>query len=65
MTSLPLRNNKEEHMTNQKDQNFVKFSDKEKEFSKSIHNWLAQYDEEDDFLCGKVAKLLPEFTEEE
>jgi len=27
-------------------------SDKENEFSKSVHSWLAQYDEEDDFLCG-------------
>ncbi len=52
-------------MTNQKDRKFCKFSDKEKEFSKSIHGWLAQYDEEDDFLCGKVSHSLPEFTEEE
>ena len=49
----------------QKDRKLYKFSDTEKEFSKSVHNWLAQYDEEDDFLCGKVSNSLPEFTEEE
>ena len=52
-------------MTDQKDKGFSKFSEKEKEFSKSIHSWLAQYDEEDDFLCGKVSNSLIEFTEEE
>jgi len=25
--------------------------------------WLAQYDEEDDFLCSKASNSLPEFTE--
>lgn len=38
---------------------------KEKEFSKSVHRWLAQYDEEDGFLCKKVATSLSDFTEEE
>jgi len=52
-------------MINQKDRKFDGLSDKEKDFSKSVHNWLAQYDEEDDFLCGKVSNSLPEFTEEE
>jgi hypothetical protein len=49
----------------QKDRKSRKFSDTEKEFSKSVHHWLAQYDEEDDFLCGKISNSLPEFTEEE
>jgi hypothetical protein len=52
-------------MINQKDRKFDELSDKEKYFSKSVHNWLAQYDEEDDFLCGKVSNSLSEFTEEE
>ena len=52
-------------MTNQKDRKFHKFSDEQKELSKSIHIWLAQYDEEDDFLCGKVSHSLAEFSEEE
>ena len=52
-------------MINQKDPKFYQISDKNKEFSKTVHNWLAQYDEEDDFLCGKVSHSLPEFTEEE
>jgi hypothetical protein len=41
-------------MMNQKERNLYKFSDKEKEFSKPIHGWSAQYDEEDDFLSKKV-----------
>ena len=52
-------------MINQKDRNPYKFSGKDKEFSKSVHSWLAQYDEEDDFLCGKVSNSLPELTGEE
>ena len=52
-------------MINQKDRKFDGLSDKEKDFSKSVHNWLAQYDEEDDFLYGKTSKSLPELTEEE
>ena len=52
-------------MMNQKDRKFYKFSEKEKEFSESIYSWLAQYDEDDDFLSGKAAHSLPEFTEEE
>jgi hypothetical protein len=35
-----------------------------REFSKPV-SWLAQYDEEDDFLSGKVSISFPEFTEEE
>jgi hypothetical protein len=52
-------------MINQKDRKSYEFIDKGKEFSKSVHHWLAQYDEEDDFLCGKVSNSIPEFAEEE
>jgi hypothetical protein len=52
-------------MINQKDRKLYELSDRGKDFSKSVHSWLAQYDEEDDFLCGKVSNSLPEFTEEE
>ena len=52
-------------MTNQKDRKFYESGEKGKDFSKSVHTWLAQYDEEDDFLCGKVSSSLAEFTEEE
>ena len=51
-------------MINQKDRKFYQLSDNEKEFSKSVHHWLAQYDEEDDFLCTKVLNSLPELKEE-
>lgn len=49
----------------QKDRKFYKFTDKEKVFSESVYSWLAQYDEDDEFLSGKASKTLPEFTEEE
>jgi hypothetical protein len=53
-------------MTNQKDRKLYKIGDnKEKELPEPIHSWLGQFDEEDDFLCGKVSGSLPEFTEEE
>ena len=52
-------------MITQKERQFCRFTEKEKEFSKSLHLWIAQYEEEDDFLCGKVANLLPGFSEEE
>ena len=52
-------------MTDQKDREFNRFIDKGKDFSKSVHSWLAQYDEEDDFFCGKVSDPLLESTEEE
>jgi len=42
-------------MVNQKERKTYKLNDKEQEFSKTVHSWLAQYDEEDDFLCGKVS----------
>jgi len=51
-------------MINQTDRKFSEFSDKEKDFSKSAYSWLAQYDEEDDFLREKVSNSLPEFAEE-
>jgi hypothetical protein len=52
-------------MIEQKDRNFYQLSEREKEFSKSSHHWLAQYDEEDDFLCEKVTNSLPGSTQEE
>ena len=52
-------------MINQKDRKLFKLDEKEKGFSESVHSWLAQYEEEDDFLCGKVSNSLSEFTEEE
>jgi len=51
-------------MINQKEQEIYELSDKARGFSKSV-NWLAQYDEEDDFICGKLSNSLPEFTEKE
>jgi len=52
-------------MTNQKDQKLFQFDDKNKDFSKSVHSWLAQYDEEDDFLCKRASNSLTDFKEEE
>jgi hypothetical protein len=52
-------------MTYQKDRKLFELRNNEKELSKSTHSWLAQYEEEDDFLCGKVSNALPEFIEEE
>jgi len=52
-------------MVNQKDRKLSELSDKGKELAKSFQNYLAQYDEDDDFLCGKVANSSPEFKEEE
>jgi len=51
-------------MTDQKDREFHSFSDKDKDFSKSVHSWLAQYDEEDDFFCTKASEPLPGSEEE-
>ena len=56
---------KEAGMIDQKDRKYYQLSNKEREFPKFEHNWLAQYDEEDDFLCEKVSNSLPEGTEEE
>jgi len=52
-------------MIDQKDRKFYGLSDKEKDFSESVHTWLAQYDEEDDFLCEKASNSYPKFMEEE
>jgi hypothetical protein len=52
-------------MTNQKDKKIYELGEKEKDFSKSVYSWLGQYEEGDDFLCGKVSSFLPEFPEEE
>jgi len=52
-------------MINQKDRKLFKLTEKEKDFSDSVHFWLAQYEQEDDFLSGKVSNSLPEFAEEE
>jgi len=51
-------------MVNQKERKPYEASNKLREFAKPLI-WLAQYDEEDDFLGGKVSSYLPEFTEEE
>jgi hypothetical protein len=50
---------------NQKERNPYQSSDKGKELSKSFHMLVAQLDEDDDFLCGKVPNSSPEFKEEE
>jgi len=52
-------------MTVQKDRRLFELRNNEKELSKSTHGWLAKYEDEDDFLCGKVSNYLSEFTEEE
>jgi hypothetical protein len=52
-------------MINKEGRNFFEFSDKKKDLSKPIYNWLAQYDEEDDFLCEKVSNSLLEFAGKE
>jgi len=51
-------------MKNQKDQKSSESTDKGRGFSKFVPGWLAQYDEEDDFLCGKVSNSLSEVREE-
>ena len=50
---------------NQKKRKPYQLSDKGEELSKSFHMLVTQLDEDDDFLCGKAANSLPEFTEEE
>ena len=52
-------------MIDQKVRKVYELGEKGKDFSKSVHSWLAQYEEEDDFLCGKTSSSLPEFTEED
>ena len=52
-------------MLNQKDRKLFQLDAKENNSSKSVYNWLAQYDEEGDFLCGKVSNSLLDITEEE
>ena len=52
-------------MIDQKIRNTIEAVDKGKEFSKSGHSWLAQYDEEDDFLSNKESNPLSEFVQEE
>ncbi len=52
-------------MITQKDRKLSQLDDKGQELAKSFNIWLAQYDEDDDFLCGKVPNSLPEFKEEE
>jgi hypothetical protein len=51
-------------MENRKDQQKDEFADKGRGFSKFVPHWLAQYDEEDDFLSGEVSHSLPQVTEE-
>jgi len=52
-------------MINQKGQKSYESDEKGKNFSKSVHAWLAQYDEDEDFLSGKASNSLVEFTEKE
>jgi hypothetical protein len=52
-------------MVNKKDRKICQSGHEDKEFSKNLHQWLAQYDEVDDFLCGKVPNFSPDFNEEE
>ena len=52
-------------MLNKKGPKLFEFSDKEKAISKPVYSWLAQYDEEDDFLCERVSNSLLEFAQEE
>jgi len=52
-------------MMNQKAKVLYNLSDKDKDFSNTVHQWLAQYVEEDDFLSGKVSNDLPGFMEKE
>jgi len=46
-------------MMDQKERGLYELSDKVRENSKPA-NWLAQYDEEDDFLCEKASNSLIE-----
>jgi len=52
-------------MINKKDRKLFELSENSKDFSKFVHSWLAQYEEEDDFLSGKVSNSISEFAEEE
>jgi len=52
-------------MINQKDQKGYDLIKERKRSFASDNNRLGQYDEEDDFLCGKVPALLPDFSQEE
>jgi hypothetical protein len=52
-------------MKDKRDQGKLGVTIEEINFSKSIQKWMAQDDEDFDFLCGKVSNFLPEFTEEE
>jgi len=49
-------------MTNHEDRKRYQLKDTDKEFSQSVHRWLAQYDEEDDFMRMKPLGLLPDIT---
>jgi len=51
-------------MESRKGQQNYEFTDKGRGFSKFVPHWLAQYDEEDDFLSGEVSNSLPKVTEE-
>jgi len=52
-------------MRDQKDRKQFEIRNNEKAHFEPAFNWLAQYEEEDDFLSGKVSNSLPEFIEEE
>jgi len=51
-------------MINKNEREYYPTRDKDNDFSKSVHTWLAQYDEEDDFFYKKASSSLSELTEE-
>jgi len=51
-------------MKNLKDQKNDDSFDKGRGFAHFVPDWLAQYDEEDDFLSGKLSKSLQEVKNE-
>ena len=51
-------------MKDQNDPRNFELTVKEREFTKTVNNWLAQYDEEDSFLNEKVFNSLPDLAED-
>ena len=49
-------------MNIQKQKVYLQFTDKDNDFSKSVNNWLAQYDEEDDFQYMNASNALSEIN---
>ena len=52
-------------MIDNKDRRIYEFGDKGKGFPKIVPNWMDQFNEEGDFLCGKISDSSPELKEEE